>query len=406
MKDHRLHSFCRMLVQSVSAWVFVAAGLPGAAAANGVVAFPGQQSAIDAEPLISAVDAGLDVATVQNDNVMRRIAALRTGTRGLDLGGLDVGIGGYRIAGDAVDAVSRPTLGGIVDNVLSARDAADRIGLFANGHLGTGSTATPAERIDVTTGADYRVFNHLALGASVGYATGDNQSTSGLSRGALDVGSWRGAMYGTYFEQGFHVDGLIAYDATDYATSRRIQPQDAPDTTPAFARATGEGRQLSAQVKTAFDFRYGGWTFGPRVAASWVDVVVDPLEEVGVGTDALTVGSQRARAVKSSAGARVSLPELRLPWLVVAPHASADFVRDLDSRSDLVDVRLMTDSGEASNALLPVDRSASSSVVWAVGAAAKLSRDLSGFINYQGSAGVGEVAAAQLSWGLRFKAAL
>ena len=405
MKDHRLHSFCRMLVQAASAWAFVAAGLPGAAAANGMVAFPGQQSAIDAEPLISAVDAGLDVATIQNDNVMRRIAALRTGTRGLDLGGLDVGIGGYRIAGDAVDAVSRPILGGIVNNVLDAH-ATDRIGLFANGHLGTGSTAAPAERIDVTTGADYRVFNRLALGASVGYATGDNQSTSGLSRGALDVCSWRGAMYGTYFEQGFHVDGLIAYDATDYATSRRIQSQDAPDTAPAFARATGGGRQLSAQVKTAFDFRYGGWTFGPRVAASWVDVDVDPLEEVGVGTDALTVGSQRARAVKSSAGARVSLPELRLPWLVVAPHASADFVRDLDSRSDLVDVRLMTDSGQASNAFLPADQSASSSFVWAVGAAAKLSRDLSGFVNYQSSAGVGEVAASELSWGLRFKAAL
>jgi uncharacterized protein YhjY with autotransporter beta-barrel domain len=403
MKDHRLHSFCRILVEAAAALACIAASLPGVAAANATAA--GQHSPVAAEPLLSAVDAGLAVAMIQNDNVMRRIGALQSGTRGLDLTGLDVGIGGYRIAGNAVDTVSRTTLGGIVDNVLIARATADRLGLFANGHIGTGSTAASAQRIDVTAGADYRVFDRLALGASAGYATGGSQSVSGPAHGALDVGSWRGAMYGTYFDQGFHVDGLIGYDAADYATLRSIQSHDAPDTTPAFARAAGSGRQMSAQLKSAFDFKYGAWTFGPRVAASWVDVVVDPLEEVGVGTDALAVGSQRARAVKSSAGARVSLPELRTPWLIVTPHASADFVRDLDSRSDLVDVRLMTDSGETATSL-PVERSASSSFVWTIGAAAKLSRELSGFVNYQSSAGVGEVAAAELSWGLRFKAAL
>jgi uncharacterized protein YhjY with autotransporter beta-barrel domain len=391
-----------MLANAAQALVCVVASLPGPAAANETVAFAQQQSAAAVEPLIAAVDAGLAVATVQNDNVMRRIATLRSGVRGLDLGGLDVGIGGYRIAGDAVDTVSRPTLGGIVDNVLSERGAADRIGLFANGHLGTGPAVAPAERIDVTTGADYRVLDRLALGASVGYATDGNQSQSGPSRGTLNVGAWRGAMYGTYFDQGFHVDGVIAYDTTDYATLRRVQSQDAQ----AFARATGNGRQMSAQLKSAFDFRYGAWTFGPRVSASWVDAEVDPLAEVGFGTDALAVGSQRARAVKSSAGALVSLPELHTPWLVVTPHASADFIRDLDSRSDLVDVRLPNDSGQPANALLPFDRSASSSFVWSVGAAAKLSRELSGFVNYRSSAGAAEVAATELSWGLRFKAAL
>jgi hypothetical protein len=120
----------------------------------------------------------------------------------------------------------------------------------------------------------------------------------------------------------------------------------------------------------------------------------------------LAVGSQRARALKSSAGARVSLPELRTPWLVVTPHASADFVCDLDSRSDLVDVRVMGDSGETSVTTLPVERSASSAFIWTVGAAAKLSRELSGFVNYRSSEGAPDVAATELSWGLRFKAAL
>jgi uncharacterized protein YhjY with autotransporter beta-barrel domain len=398
-----------MLLKGAPAIACIAALQPDTAAANGTASYrAGPQSMLAIEPLVTTVDAALDVATIQNDNVMGRIAALRTGARGgLDLGGLDVGVGGYRITGDAVDALSRPTLGGIVDNVLGAGGgAADRIGLFARGQLGTGSTAAPAQRTDVMAGADYRVSDRFTFGAGAGYATSGDESAWGTSRGTLSVGSWRGALYGTYFDQGFHVDGLIGYDAADYATLRRIQLPEAPDAAQPFARATGNGHQVSAQVKSAFDFRYGAWTFGPRVAASWVDVVVDPLEEAGVGTDALAVGGQRARTVKSSAGARVSLPELRMPWLVVTPHASADFVRDLDSGSNVVDVRLMTDSGEAASMSVPVERSASSSFVWAVGAAAKVSRELSGFVNYQSSAGVGEVTATELSWGLRFKAAL
>ena len=77
----------------------------------------------DAESLLLTGTA-LDMASMQNDSVMQRTAALRSGVQGVDLAGLNVQAGERRIGGDSLNAVSRPMLSPVLDSVLNRGDAA------------------------------------------------------------------------------------------------------------------------------------------------------------------------------------------------------------------------------------------------------------------------------------------
>ena len=65
----------------------------------------------------------LDMASMQNDNVMQRTAALRSGVQGVDLTGLNVQAGERRIGGASLNAVSRPLLSPVLDSVLNEQRA-------------------------------------------------------------------------------------------------------------------------------------------------------------------------------------------------------------------------------------------------------------------------------------------
>ncbi len=362
--------------------------------------------ALSPAPLVSAANTALGLAMTQNGNVMNRIAALRSGSSGLDLRGLDVQSGDRHIVGDALNAVSQPTLGGVLNGVLSDRSAADRLGVFANGNVVTGNTAF-SDRTDVTTGVDYRLTDRLVVGAGVGYTNFDGESDPTL--GVLDVKSWRGTLFGSYYAEGFHLDGLFAYGSTAYASERRVVYPD--QSMQAVAEGDTRGQQLSGQLAGAFDFRYGAWMFGPHVGASFLDAEVNPLDEYGAGEYDLLVGNQSAQSIRLNAGAHLALPPIVLPLLavpwsvVVTPHVNADFVHDVQSRAGAVDVRLAdVDLSDAPVALRP-DRPSAGYLVWSVGAAAKLARDLTGFVDYRSSA-VNNVASNEISWGVRFEAKL
>jgi uncharacterized protein YhjY with autotransporter beta-barrel domain len=366
--------------------------------------------AFDPQPLLAASNVALQVAATQNDNVMRRVVALRSGSRGLDLGDLSVDVGDQRIPGDALNAVSRPTIGGVLNQVLNEYDAADRIGLFANGRVGIDfaedAESAPAPRFsDVMTGIDYRVHDRLVLGAGLGYYALGSGATVSASDG-LDVRSWRTAMFGTYYDRHFHIDGQLGYDSAAYASLRHIQSPEVFGLSEAYARASSQGRQLSAQLTSTFDFRYGGWMFGPRIGASFVDAEVDPFQEVATHDYALAIGSQRAQSVRSSAGAEISMPRVGLSWLSVTPRVSADFVWDLANRSDVVDVRLVNDFDRTNAAAMRVDNPELGYFVWSVGAGAQVMRYLSGFVDYRSSVGADATVLTDLRWGLRFEAPL
>lgn len=349
-------------------------------------------------PLIMAANAAFGLAAMQNGNVMQRMTALRSGAHGVDLAGFSVQVADQRIGGDLLNAVSRPTFGKILESALSGADDAGRIGLFANGNAQVGSGGGIDDGFDLATGIDYRMRDDLAVGASMGYSSTGVASGSG----ALDIESWRGTLFGTYYAKDrFHVDGLLAYGSSGYDSSRRIQDGEAQT----VATGTTKGRQLSAELRSAFDFSSGPWLFGPNLGASFLNVDVARLGEVGAADYEMMVGRQNARSLRINAGGRLALT-VRVPWGVVTPHVNADYVHDRNGRADTIGVRLRNDSFATDAVTLRTARPGAGYFVWSVGASAQLARVLSGFISYQSCAAAGNFTSNELTGGMRFEATL
>ena len=351
--------------------------------------------------LIDAANMALERAVLQSKSVMQRIAALRNGANGVDFANLSLQIGDQQLSGDSMNAVSKPIVGRVVDGVLNGGDDAHRFGMFANGNVRTGKRSgqnQARDAIDLTTGIDYRLRNDLAFGAAAAYAHDP-------SNGPVEIESWRGSIFGTYFQRDrFHVDGLVTYGTSDIDTTRTLNAIDALQADAATARAATTGRQLAGELTTAFDLKQGPWAFGPRIGAYYLDVDVDRLDETGAGPFDLSVGSQNAQSLRVAAGARLGLA-VQLPWGVVTPNVNADFVHDVQDRSGSVDVRLANDLFGAGvrPAVLQMESSDSGYFVWSVGATAQLAQAISAFVTYRTFEGA-DSAASELTWGLRFKA--
>jgi outer membrane lipase/esterase len=357
----------------------------------------------DAESLLLTGTA-LDMASMQNDNVMQRTAALRSGVQGVDLAGLNVQAGERRIAGDSLNAVSRPILSPMLDGMLNRGDFA-RWGAFANGTVRhDGAAATGGDNIGMTTGIDYRFDDRLAVGSSVGYAS---FAAATDPRGSfLDVESRRVSLFGTYYRQNaMHVDGLIAYGSTAYDSLRRLG-DDEQAIGPAVARSSAAGKQFSGALTSALDLRQGAWRFGPKLGAYFLDVDVGRLNEFGAGDQDLSMGDQRAQSARLTAGAYLSVA-LPVPFGVLTPNFNADYVRD-NVRSAAVNGQLRSDPSTRL-ALTPdplPDALDPGYFVWSVGASAQFAKVLSGFVTYRTLATADSVTSNELTWGMRFETKL
>ena len=361
--------------------------------------------ALDPSSLIDAANSALDLAALENQGVLRRLAALRAGSRGVDFANLTLQVGDQQLQGPSVNAISTPLVGKVFDGVLGGSDSADRIGVFTNGAVRFGKTGVGDTRatdaIDLDTGIDYRVRDDLAVGISGGYSHDP-------SRAPLDLAAWRGSLYGTYFAPNrFHVDALVTYGAADVDTTRVVDASDALGNPASIAKANAGGRQLSGVLVGAFDWRYGPWAFGPRVGAYYLDTDVGRLDETGAGDYDLSVGNQSAQSLRLNAGARLGV-SVRLPWIVLTPRLDADYVHDVADRSQTVDVRLAgdpsTDDGDSIDASLRPTRTDPGYFVWTVGATAQWTKLLSAFVSYRTYAGADAPVTKELMWGLQFKA--
>ncbi len=357
----------------------------------------------DAESLLLTGTA-LDMASMQNDNVMQRIAALRSGVQGVDLAGLNVQAGERRIAGDSLNAVSRPFLSPVLDGVLN-RGETERWGAFANGNVHRdGSEAIGGDNIGMTTGIDYRFDEHLAVGSSLGYASVGLASVP--DGGFLDVESRRVSLFGTYYRQNaMHVDGLIAYGSTAYDSLRRLG-DEAQGMGPAIARSSAAGTQLSGALTSALDLQQGAWRFGPKLGAYYLDVDVGRLNELGAGDRDLWMGNQRAQSTRLTAGAYLSVA-LPVPFGVLTPNFNADYVRD-DVRAAAVNGQFRSDPS-THLVLIPdplPDALDPGYFVWSVGASAQFAKVLSGFVTYRTLASADSVTSNELTWGMRFETKL
>lgn len=289
----------------------------------------------------------------QFDNLKTRIAALRSGASGLDLGGL---------------ALASST--GVVPLSLLPADPADdsggsdvgsdfsRWGFFASGTIGRGSQdgddATPEYDFDsngLTAGVDYRFSDTLIVGVSAGW----NQQDTDLARdgGSIETTGWSLSAYSTWYrDNAWYLDGVLSFGQNDYDLIRNVRyslPGADGGTTQIDQRATAasDGEQRSLAISFGKDVQKGAWSLGPYFRGTWTQVDFDAYSErmladrpgagLGLAVDARDLESRTAVL-----GGKASYAMSR-DWGVLMPHMQVEWEHEFEDDPDALVARFLHD---------------------------------------------------------------
>ncbi|HSN70969.1 MAG TPA: autotransporter domain-containing protein, partial [Steroidobacteraceae bacterium] len=376
------------------------------------------ESALDAlsgEQVTAAQTSGIDFSSMQLTNIGSRIKALRSGARGVSIAGLNIIHEGQRLPleqlGGFVKALLEPEDG--EGGGASGDDKAgglfdDRLGLFMNGNVMFGEkddTALEAgydfDSIGITVGADYRFTDNVVAGFAVGY--GDSSSDFTQNRGKLDSDGYSGSLFASYYDQGGYIDGILSYGRSSFDSLRRIAFTIGGNETVAEAKGDTDASTFGAGLSAGWDFGKGGFTFGPNVALSYIEVDVDGYTETGAGGYDLIYDDQTGKSFTIRAGGHASYA-ISGRWGVLTPQVRFDFVRELENDSQLVSARFAADPN-SSGFVLATDVPDEEYFVWGLGLAGVFANGLSAFIDYQTVSSLDLIESHDFTIGIRYQRA-
>jgi outer membrane autotransporter protein len=162
-------------------------------------------------------------------------------------------------------------------------DPFGKLGVFANGTFTLGDKdATSREAgfdfhtFGMTAGVDYRFTDKFILGAAFGFASTDADLDS--SGGQVDAKQYSGSIYGTYYFERFYVDGIATVGRNTFDSKRNIVYSI---TTPVSQTAKGDtdGTHYSLGVDGGYEFRSGGFTYGPYARLNYFKIDVNGFAE-------------------------------------------------------------------------------------------------------------------------------
>ena len=262
--------------------------------------------------------AAIESASGQFAALGARMEALRLGATGFNLANLNAAPGTRQFA------LSRPGVrggaagdGGLLDN---------RLGFFVNGDFVFGSRDQTGrqEAFDfnnngVTGGVDYRFSDDFVLGLAGRYTAADIAMVD--HGGDLTADNYALSSYATYYRDDFHLDGIFAYQWSDYLMNRRI----VYPTTDSRSFSSTTGRQFALSLGGGYDFHFGALTVTPDVRAQYVRAEIGAYDEAGSeGGHDMHVTGQTVKSLITTFGGKVSYaistafgvltPHLRMVW--------------------------------------------------------------------------------------------
>jgi outer membrane autotransporter protein len=198
----------------------------------------------------------------------------------------------------------------------------DGYGIF--GDLDGGSNASDVDyKIGGTSlGIDYRLRDHLLIGAAAGYAYTDIDF--GQRAGSANADTFHGALYGGYVTPRYALGIVTRYAYSSMETLRRI----AFGTINTQARADFSGYDVGAAFESSINaLELGALTLAPLAAFEYSHIDQDGFGERGAVPTSLNlrVASENVDSIVSSIGARLHgsfemddhsriVPDLRARW--------------------------------------------------------------------------------------------
>tara|TARA_Y100001954_G_scaffold137204_1_gene146275 strand:+ start:1977 stop:4697 length:2721 start_codon:yes stop_codon:yes gene_type:complete len=167
-------------------------------------------------------------------------------------------------------------------------------------------------------GYDRMLGDNFLAGISAGYAeTEADYKDVGDSGSTLE--SYTLGMYGSWFEDGWYVDGILAGAYNEYDINRQLS---AMGTT---AKSSPSGYSLSAKTEAGYRFDMGGYGLTPIASLEYTRFHQDGYTESGAGVANLIIDDMDSNFLESGIGGKFDrtwvtdsfhiIPEVSLMWM-------------------------------------------------------------------------------------------
>ncbi|MCE3004270.1 MAG: autotransporter domain-containing protein [Xanthomonadaceae bacterium] len=361
-------------------------------------------------------DAAFNTATAQFDNLKARIAALRSGSAGISLGGLALAGGGGVLPLSFLPS----SLVADADEAGAGEVGADfsRRGFFASGTIGRGDRdaemSSPGYEFDtygLTAGVDYRWSDRFIIGGAFGY--NNNDTDVDLDQGRLETTGYSGSLYATWFhDDAWYADAVLTYGRNSYDLRRRIRYQirgagGATQTVDQVATASPDGTQTQFALSVGRDFSRGEWSFGPYARTTLTQVDFDGYTErmsnpsAPGGGLALAVGSRELESLEGVLGGKLTYT-MSTSWGVLVPHAQVEYLHEFDDDPEAIVARFVNDPTNTA-ILVPQSEVDTGYFNLGLGMSGVFANGRSAFVYYERRAGQSGYSQDSLALGVRIE---
>lgn len=362
-------------------------------------------------------NAALASASAQFENLKGRFAALRSGSTGINLGGLALMTADGRLP---LSFLPSNFLLGAADGDQPApvTESFARWGFFATGTIGRGSR-DPADtdpggdfnNYGLTAGVDYRLTDSFILGGALGF----NRSDSNLNQnqGGLDSSGYSLSAYGTWFKaSNYYADGVLTLGRNSTDITRRINytlPSVSGGTTTINQIANGspDSDQQSFALSFGRDFNRGALSFGPYLRGTYTKLNFDSYVErmsdpTGPGAGlALAVDERQLTSMQGVLGGKMSYA-VSTSWGVLMPSLQVEYVKEFKDDPDGLVTRFAFDPTNTSF-VIDGDKVDTDFLNIGLGLSGVFANGRSGYIYYEHVAGKDRTSQDSLAIGIRIE---
>jgi outer membrane lipase/esterase len=350
-------------------------------------------------------------ANMQYASVMDRLIALRGGSRGLSLAGLNIVVDGKLVPLAELQSLAKTLLGAGASADESGGLLNDRWGLWMRGNYSFGSkdrdTLSPrfdANQYALVAGLDYRFTPNSVAGVALAYGN-SKIDFDPSDEGGLDTTSWALSVYGSFYAaRNLYIDGIVNVADSGYEARRNITYTDGFGLVQADARGDTDGLTVSAGLSGGYDFVIGGLTLSPNFGLFYIDAKIDEFTEYGAGGLNLIYDDQKFKSLTANIGLRATFA-WNLSWGVLLPHVRADFVREFEDDVEVFGIRFAADPNATSTPPILVETDNPDTSYWrlAAGMSAQFKAGVSGYVEYQRLESFQSISFEDISIGLRFQ---
>jgi len=183
-----------------------------------------------------------------------------------------------------------------------------------------------------TIGLDRRLGDKLVVGLTLGYA--DTRANL-ANNGNIDVDSGRASIYAAWFNQGFHLEGMLGGGYNSYDTRRLGLGGNATGKT--------DGTDFTGLIGGGYDWQKGIWVFGPQLTLQYKRVDIDGFSESG-SMSPLHIESQSEDAMHSRLGVHVGC-RAKAGKVIVSPDVSLSWQHEYFNGGVALDSRFANGAG-------------------------------------------------------------